>query len=472
LVRVSVDTSKSLGSFDYGIYGHFIEPLGHCVYGGIWPDRHQQVERHRGMRTDVLRLVRELHIPNMRLAGGCYSQEYCWEDGIGPIERRAAGWFVDWVWNKPDPNTVGTDEYLAFAEEGGFTPILNVNLRRPTEEAARWVRYCNEPPDGEMGSLRAQYGHPEPYRVRIWNVGNENWEWDPEKYAEVYDRFAQAMLDADPDLELIAVGDHPDHPGWLPRILRAIRCPVHYVEAHAYTGVAPKPGSWDAYYELVGGWMKFVDHAAKIAREVAESGREGVRPTLGEWSNWWNYRAGHHQNLNMGEGLQAAATFMGLQSVRPALAMANWAQLVNNVGVIQADRTRSYGTPVYWVYWMLSHLCGSELLECSVDGGSGPPYLIVRAYRDAEGRLAAALLNLRHDDEHRVELDLGGTLGQASVYRISSETWTDVNTYETPHSIAPREEALMGDSAELVLPPLSLTVVTEKRVAVPLTEAT
>ena len=41
------------------------------------------------------------------------------------------------------------------------------------QEAADWVEYYNGSTDTPMGRLRAENSHPEPYNVRLWEIGNE-----------------------------------------------------------------------------------------------------------------------------------------------------------------------------------------------------------------------------------------------------------------------------------------------------------
>ncbi len=40
---------------------------------------------------------------------------------------------------------------------------------------AQYVEYVNGAATTPMGKLRAANGHPEPYRVKFWGIGNEMW---------------------------------------------------------------------------------------------------------------------------------------------------------------------------------------------------------------------------------------------------------------------------------------------------------
>src|SRR5690606_22419917 len=109
---------------------------------------------------------------------------------------------------------------LTLCELVGAEPMICINAGNgAVEEAVNWVRYCNDPPHTEWGRRRAANGHPTPYNVRLWEVGNELWgtfqiNWaTSEDYGERFARFAEAMKAADPSIQLIAIGG--DMPGAL-----------------------------------------------------------------------------------------------------------------------------------------------------------------------------------------------------------------------------------------------------------------
>ena len=217
--RIHVNFHEVTGKIDRRIYGHFIENVDVVVYGGIWLPPGSDTPTLRGMRIDVLELVKDLRAPVMRLPGGAYSEHYHWEDGIGPLEKRR--WRYDWMWLKLEPNMVGTHEYLDFCAEVGAEPVICVNISPgTTEEAARWVAYCNDPPDTEQGRRRTANGRREPWNVKIWGVGNELWDLGAERYGEIFLEYAEAMRQADPGIELVAIGCTLRRREWDPTLLR------------------------------------------------------------------------------------------------------------------------------------------------------------------------------------------------------------------------------------------------------------
>jgi alpha-N-arabinofuranosidase len=150
--RLSV-TAASPGQF---VLGHvFLRPVDHV--GGADPD--------------VVRLLKESRLPILRWPGGNFASTYHWEDGVGPVERRPTK--PNYAWGGVEPNTFGTDEFVAFCRAVGCEPMICLNAGSATpDEAARWIEYCSGPITSPMGARRAANGHPEPYRIRYWEVGN------------------------------------------------------------------------------------------------------------------------------------------------------------------------------------------------------------------------------------------------------------------------------------------------------------
>ena len=206
----------------------------------VWLDHTElfPADHMNGLDPDVVRLLKELDVSVLRFPGGNFVSGYHWRDGIGPREKRVA--MRNPAWPGVEWNHFGTDEWMAFADAIGAEPMICVNSGNGTaEEAADWVRYCNGPADGPIGKLRAANGHREPYNVRYWEVGNELWgDWQighctPEEYAKRYDAFSKAMLDADPDILLIANGG----PGkWNEQFLKTVTEPVRSLSMHRLVG--------------------------------------------------------------------------------------------------------------------------------------------------------------------------------------------------------------------------------------------
>jgi alpha-L-arabinofuranosidase len=181
---------------------------------GQWVVRHlflRPVDHIGGADPDVIRRLKESRLPLLRWPGGNFVSGYHWEDGVGPIERRPT--VPNYAWGGVEPNTFGTDEFIAFCRAVGCEPMICVNGGNGSPaEAARWIEYCNGPVTSPMGARRAAHGHPAPFNVRHWEVGNELWgrwqvHWTTASgYVDRYRQFQKVMRAADPTIQLYACG--------------------------------------------------------------------------------------------------------------------------------------------------------------------------------------------------------------------------------------------------------------------------
>lgn len=169
-----------------------------------------------GWRPDTTRLLRELNSGFYRLPGGNFISDYDWRDAVGrDRDKRAPKW--DHAWNFPQPNDVGMDELMTLCKLLDVEPYVTVNAGLgDADSAAALVEYANGSADTPMGKLRAADGHPEPYGVKYWDIGNEMYGfWQIghtalRYYVMKHNAFAKAMRKADPSITLIACGAMPD----------------------------------------------------------------------------------------------------------------------------------------------------------------------------------------------------------------------------------------------------------------------
>ena len=209
------------------MYLQFMEPLGNTEPSveGAW---NYHIDN---WREDFVDCVKDL-APDIIRWGGIYNRFYKWREGIGPVEERP--WMHNYQWGGKETNRVGTHEILDFCRRVGAKTIFGVNFysdgneffkqtdlgenRYGTpEEAANWVSYVNEP----NHSLRKKNGHPEPFNVRYWQLGNESSYagregFNLQEYLEALGDFIPKMKSRDPSINLIGWGDVPSTPGFNP----------------------------------------------------------------------------------------------------------------------------------------------------------------------------------------------------------------------------------------------------------------
>ncbi|MEW6742784.1 MAG: alpha-L-arabinofuranosidase C-terminal domain-containing protein [Planctomycetota bacterium] len=294
-----------------------------------------------GMRRDTLALLHELDAPVYRWPGGNFVSGYDWKDGIGERDRRPPR--KNPAWSGIEHNDFGVNEFMTFCRLLGTEPYITVNSGLgEVESAVEELTYVNGDVQTAMGGLRAAHGHPEPYAVRFWAIGNEMYgDWQLghmplEKYIEKHKRFAEAMRAADPSIELIAVGAVG---AWSEGMLTHCADHMDLLSEHFYCGESP-------------GLAGHVAQIPQAVRRIAQAHREyrkslpslrgkEIRIALDEWNYWY----GPHLYGELGtryflkDALGVAAGLHEYARQSDLYFMANYAQTVNVIGCIKTTKT-------------------------------------------------------------------------------------------------------------------------------------
>src|SRR5579875_3880061 len=149
----------------------------------------------KGFRADTMTLMKEMNCRILRMPGGNFVSGYDWKNTIGD----------------PDKRLQMCREILGVEPEW----CVNTGFGEP-RSGAELVEYVNGAPTTEWGARRAANGHPEPYKVRYWNVGNETYgHWQLghmalDQYVIKHNLFADAMREVDPSIYIIAPGGFVD----------------------------------------------------------------------------------------------------------------------------------------------------------------------------------------------------------------------------------------------------------------------
>jgi alpha-N-arabinofuranosidase len=368
------------------------------------------------------------------------------------------------------------------------------------EEAARWVSYCNAEPDTGLGRQRAANGHAAPYSVQLWGVGNEVWgEWqightDAHSYAERLRLFVEDMRFTDPSIAIVAVGaailsDDPDDPGrlWNEVVLREASDIIDGLSFHIYQ---PGMEGWQEKYDPNQMHSAIcaepLDVEAMIQRMETQihqlaPGRE-ISVVLDEWNLQLppgdKAYSMHDQAYTARDALYAAGVLNVFQRNCNSLAVANVAQLVNVMGLINANETGAFATPMYYpflLYRNMERVALQVQVEAptfdspplgNIRAHAGVAYIDAAATRSEDGsRAALALSNLHPANKARVTVHLNGfnALKPVKAWLLSGQEPLATNTFELPDRVKAVEislPALRGNQMEIELPACSLAVVT------------
>ena len=170
--------------------------------GTLWIDRVSLVPEDTapgGWRPDVVKALRGLR-PGIIRFGGSVLEYYEWEKGVGDLGRRVP--FENVYWGGRDPNNVGIEEFIQLCRLVDAEPLICVRWTgKSPRDAANEVEYANGPPDSPWGRKRAANGHPAPYGVKYWQIGNEV---GGKEYEESVADFARAMKAADSSIRVLS----------------------------------------------------------------------------------------------------------------------------------------------------------------------------------------------------------------------------------------------------------------------------
>ena len=431
--------------------------------GTLWIDQVSLIpgDAVDDVRADVLEKVKALHPAFIRWPGGNVAQDYRWQWGVGPRDARPTWINLSWR-NELEPGDFGTNEFIRFARNVGAEPSITVNVEghgATADEAAAWVEYCNGPPSSKYGSLRARDGHPEPYRVKYWEIGNEIWgDWvrghsDASTYARNLGRYVAAMRAVDPSIEVIAVGDNDM--AWNRTVIQRAGVPFDYLAIHHYYGRRDMQGDLTKLVARPLHYERFYGEVEALFGQLPAD----RRPKLA--INEWGLDLPESQQYSILAALYAARLMNVFERRNGLVAMSAVSDLVNGWpgGIIQAGRQGVFVTPIYLVNRLYASRLGVERLKTTV----GSPVDAV-ASRSKDGRqifLKAVNTDLEHPLTVRIRVNGAELSSTAEIERVTADSVTAVNGFATPESVrTTRESVPAGRDLSLDLPRHSVAVVT------------
>jgi alpha-N-arabinofuranosidase len=415
-----------------------------------------------GMRADTLKLLKELNAPVYRWPGGNFVSGYDWRDGIGERDKRPPR--KNPAWTGVEHNDFGLDEFAAFCREVGAEPLIVANSGFGDDHsAAEEVEYVNGSSDTPMGRWRALNGHPKPYNVKWWGIGNEMYgKWQLgymslEHYAQKHNLFAKAMRKADPSIKLVAVGDTGN---WSRGMLRNCADYMDLISEHFYRGEK------ESVIEHVGQTVDAIRsrvEAHHSYREKIESLKgKDIRIALDEWNYWHRPYVYEYGELGCRYTLKdALGIATGLHEMirnSDMIFMANYAQTVNVIGCIKTSKTEAAFATTGLALKLYRNHFGTIPVEvtCNVE-----PLDVAAAWTEDRKALTLAIVN---PTAHKYELGLavkGAKLspGGGTLHLIRG---TGPLAYNEPgkESKVTIEESVFCDGVPdgLAMPPLSISL--------------
>jgi alpha-N-arabinofuranosidase len=486
---ITIDTTQEKGRISRHIYGHFAEHLGRCIYEGFWVGEDSTIPNTTGIRNDIVEALRRIHIPNLRWPGGCFADEYHWQDGVGPRAKRKRTINTHWG-GVIENNHFGTHEFLHLCELLGCEPYIAGNVGSGTPlEMQEWMEYMTSDGSSSMADQRRKNGREEPWQVRYFGIGNENWgcggNMTPEYYADLYRRFQTYVRDyGDNQVYKVACGAHDFDYDWTEVLMREACRYMDGLSLHYYT----VPGTWadkgaatefdeaDWFITLkkASAMDAILTKHAEIMDRHDPDRRVGL--IVDEWGVWHNVEPDTnpgflYQQNTLRDALVAGITLNILNQHCDRVHMANLAQTINVLqALILTEGEGMLLTPTYHVFDMYQVHQDGTLLQTRVEDQAGYihngerlPQVNLSASKDEMGRVHISLCNLDPNNLAEVQLNLSGldAIGQVSGQTLTAGAMNAHNTFDQPENLKPTAFQSFSIDEQILaaqLAPMSVTV--------------
>ncbi|HEU0140450.1 MAG TPA: alpha-L-arabinofuranosidase C-terminal domain-containing protein [Bryobacteraceae bacterium] len=477
--KLVVHADSEIAAIRPALHGHFAEHLGSCIYGGLWVGRDSKIPNIRGHRKQAVEYLRQLGIPVLRWPGGCFADDYHWRDGIGPAEKRPRR--VNLWWGQyTEDNSYGTHEFIDFCRLIEAEPYLAGNVGSGTPQELRdWMEYCNYPDGSTLSGERAANGSREPFRVRYWGVGNENWgcggRMTADEYATHYRRFANYLTPeggiGGTKVFLIACGPNRNDTEWSRRFLSSMNrslAMVHGFAMHFYSSgksAATKFTNETAREQLssFADLEKAVVQQHALLRSFDPVGNIGLM--VDEWGVWDRIEAADEkrygklwQQITMRSAVAAGLGLNVFHRQADKLIMCNIAQIANVLhSLLLTDEDRCIRTSTYYAFELTKPHRGATAVR--VENGDDDPLGISISASRAGGQVVVTTVNPKIDEPARVECVLPGRgVKSVSARLLHHADMNACNTFENPDTIVPRMHQVETTKAGLrfEMPPLSV----------------
>ena len=325
--------------------------------------------RENGMRIDLAEKLAALHPKFMRFPGGCYIEggnRYQWRHTVGPVEERLG--IYNSQWGYPVTNGMGFHEFLQLAEDLGAEPMFVVNMGMGhgwyenyqhiegyVQEALDALEYANGDASTFWGAKRIAAGHPEPFNMRLIEIGNENYNYQfnnnndqSDHYPERYRQFYDAIKAKWP--ETICIGNveswGTDNPSW------RNAHPVDVVDEHYYKSPDWFASNYHKYDNTSRSSHKIYNGEYAVTSDCGTNGT--LKAALGEAI----YMAGMERNSDV----------CVMASYAPIFKNENESQW--NPDMLHYNAYTSFGTPSYWAQQMMAATVGKQNITWNETGNA------------------------------------------------------------------------------------------------------
>jgi alpha-L-arabinofuranosidase len=412
-----------------------------------------------GFRPEVLALLKELDSPVYRWPGGNFVSGYDWRDGIGDRDKRPPR--KNPAWKGVEHNDVGVHEYLDLMRLIGSEPYITVNSGLgDVVMALEELGYVNGAPDSKMGKLRAANGHPEPWGVKFWAIGNEMYgDWQLghiplSDYVKKHTQYAVAMKAMDPSVKVVAVGAVGR---WSETMLAEASNHMDLISEHFYVG--HKTGLLGHVNQMPTEIRRIAEAHRKYRQTIPTLKAKEVPVALDEWNYWY----GPHIYGELGtqyfleDALGVAAGLNEYARQSDIYFMANYAQTVNALGAIKTSKTAAVLDTTGVILALYRKQFGT--IPVAV-GGAPEPLDVMACWKDeTKGVMTLSIVNPTKVAQ-TLSLDFGKLKlpKTAKLYLVAGDDPRACNVPGKPPAVVAKEVDAAPFGRKITVPPISVSL--------------
>lgn len=480
-ISIVINADDRLGHISPEIYGHFSEHLGRCIYNGIYVGENSPIPNTDGIRNDIIEAFRNIKAPVFRWPGGCFAEEYHWQDGIGEKALRRKIVNTNWGGVTED-NSFGTHEFMRFCELVGCKPYINCNVGSGSvREMSEWIEYMTSDVESPLTEQRKKNGRAEPWKLEYLGIGNENWgcggNMRPEYYADVYKRYQTFCRNYSGNrLYRIACGPSSADYNWTEVMMKNLDSNnVDAIDLHYYTmPVWPEMESAtdfddELYYKTIAA-ANFSDELITRHSEIMNryDPEKKIGLVIGEWGCWHKVEEGTnpgflYQQNTMRDAIVAAIELNVFNRHSDRVVMANLAQAVNVLqSIILTEGDKMIKTPTYHVFDLFKTHQNNEAVYCytqneNMSEGKNAPMISVSASVN-EKSMTVTVANCSLTEEAAVECSIFGFKASSVSCRILTNEAHSYNDFDCPDRVSITEHtAVIKDNVlKLNIPPCAV----------------
>ena len=485
--RISISQRREKHKINKDIYGHFAEHLGRCIYEGIWVGEDSEIPNSKGIRLDVVEALKELNIPVLRWPGGCFADEYHWRDGIGPREDRKR--IVNTHWGGVvENNHFGTHEFFDLIEMLGCDAYVNGNVGSGSiQEMQEWVEYITASGDSSVANERRKNGRDEPWDMKFFGVGNENWgcggNMRAQHYADEYRRYQTFVRNYNPEKPIYKIcgGANVADYHWTETQMKNAHWLMDGLSLHHYAfGTEGWPHKIPATNFPEDEWHKVIRDAKYMEELVTKHGNlmdkydpdKRIGMIVDEWGAWYTVEPGTnpgflYQQNTIRDAMVAAITLHIFHKHGDRVTMANIAQTINVLqAMILTEGEKMIKTPTFHVFEMFKDHQDGMFLDSFEEGISEH---ITSSASKKDDVVTISICNYSLNETETIDYkfnDCTITSQNTTAHAIIGEKMDAHNTFDNPEQVkkVTFENFAITEAGEIsvTIPPMSVVVLTVK----------